>query len=80
MARAIARLAELEARGLIRRRRGMSAGRGAARRGWLTLEQKFVKLKGYYVLLSNPHKSAPISRANGLIRAKQVHERSVRHA
>ena len=58
----------------------MSAGRGAARRGWLTLEQKFVKLRGYYVLLSNPHKSAPISRANGLIRAKQVTNGGREHA
>jgi len=43
----------------------MSAGRGAAGSNWLTLEQKFVKLREYYVLLSNPHKSAPTNRSRG---------------
>lgn len=31
-------------------------------------------------MLKSPEKDAPASRANGLTGAKQVHERSVKHA
>ena len=49
----------------------MSAGRGAAGRGWLTLEQKFVKLRGYLQL--NPDIDATASRTNGLTVADHTH-------
>lgn len=55
----------------------MSAGRGAARRGWLTHSNECSILEGY--LQFNPDIDATASRSNGLTVADQVHERTVKH-